>query len=260
VLAVGAHPDDVEILCAGLLLLLIRAGFEAHVAMLSVGDCGSADLPPDKIAAVRRKEAERACRVAGARYHCLGFRDLQIFNDDVSNRRVTALLREVNPVIVVTHPPADYMADHEATSVLVRNACFAAATPNYDTAQFTPVRRADSIPYLYYTQRVEGLDLFGRPVLPAFYCDISDVFETKLRMLACHESQREWLRRHHGMDEYLDEVRRWTSTLGERASVLSGRHIAHAEAFRQHRGHAYPSDDGLELLLADRIIPEPEFH
>jgi len=259
VLAIGAHPDDVEILCAGLLLLLTRAGYEAHIAMLAVGDCGSADLAPEKIAAVRRKEAERACRLIGARYHCLGFRDLQIFNDDVSNRRVTALMREVNPGIVITHPPSDYMADHEGTSVLVRNACFAAPAPNYDTSQFTPVRRADGIPYLYYTQPVEGVDLYGRAVLPGFYCDISDVFETKLRMLASHESQREWLRQHHGMDEYLEAARRWTTALGARASLLTGHDVGHAEGFRQHRGHAYPQDNVLASVLPDRIIAEPEF-
>lgn len=258
-LAVGAHPDDVEILCAGVVLLLIRAGFEAHVATLTLGDCGSATRTPAEISAIRRKEAERACRLIGATYHYAGFRDLGIFNDDPSNRRITALVRDVNPTVVITHPPADYMADHEATSVLVRNACFAAPAVNYDTSRFTPVRRSAGIPHLYYTHPLEGIDLYGRAVLPGIYCDISDVLETKLNMLAAHESQREWLREHHGMDDYLDSVRRWTAALGAQASAAAGRPIEHAEAFRQHRGHAYPQDDLLRSVLGDRIIAEPAF-
>ena len=56
-------------------------------------------------------------------------------------------------------------------------------------------------------------------------------------MLACHASQREWLRAHHGMDEYLEAVKRHDAARGS----CSG--VAYAEAFVQHRGHAYPHDD-----------------
>jgi hypothetical protein len=60
-------------------------------------------------------------------------------------------------------------------------------------------------------------------------------------MLACHASQREWLRAHHGMDEYLESVKRHDAARGQ----LIAKPLA--EAFVQHRGHAYPHDD----LLAD---------
>ena len=66
VLAVGAHPDDVEITCGGLLALLVAEGFEAHVATLSLGDCGWRSCRLPEIASVRRKEAERACAVTSA--------------------------------------------------------------------------------------------------------------------------------------------------------------------------------------------------
>ena len=234
-------------------------GFELHVATLTSGDCGSAELPPDEISAIRRREAESACGLIGAHYHCAGFRDLSIFNDDASNRRITALVREVNPAVVITHPPADYMADHEATSALVRNACFAAPARNYDTSEFTNPARADAIPHLYYTHPVEGIDIYGHAVIPAFYCDISDTVETKLRMLAQHESQREWLRAHHGIDEYLDTARRWTAELGARASEVAGHPIAYAEAFRQHRGHAFPRENLLAEVLGGRVAAEPRF-
>src|ERR1019366_10191522 len=133
VLAVGAHPDDIEIFCAGTLLLLREHGYELHIATLTLGDCGSKTLSPDQIRCIRRNEAETACGKAGATYHYVGFHDFDIYNTDHGNRLVTGLLREVDPAIVFTHPPQDYLTDHETTSLLVRNACFYAAAPNYDT-------------------------------------------------------------------------------------------------------------------------------
>ena len=62
-------------------------------------------------------------------------------------------------------------------------------------------------------------------------------------MLECHLSQREWLRAQHGMDNYLDEMRRWSAELGRQIGV------EHAEGFRQHVGHPYPQDDRLAALL-----------
>src|SRR5262245_58316645 len=124
VLAVGAHPDDVEIMCSGTLLSLHQLGHEVHVASLTLGDCGSVELSADEIRGIRHREAMKACDLMNVTYHHAGFDDLCIFNDDKSNRRVTALLREVAPEIVITHSPNDYISDHEMTSLLVRNACF----------------------------------------------------------------------------------------------------------------------------------------
>lgn len=259
VLAVCAHPDDAEIVCAGTLALLKQAGFEIHIATMSLGDCGSQELEPAEITKLRRIEAESACQLLGAAYHFVGFRDFEIFNEDASNRKVTALIRDVNPAIVFTHPPSDYMSDHEATSLLVRNACFYGPAANYDTSMHSSRRKSDHVPHLYYAHPLEGIDWFGRPVSPGIYCDISAVFETKQKMLAKHESQRKWLREHHGLDEYLDAVRRWSELLAERASALAGRRIAYAEAFTQHRGHAYPQGDMLFDLLGDHVVAESGF-
>src|ERR1043165_5505651 len=121
VLAVGAHPDDVEIMCSGTLFALRQLGHEVHVASLTLGDCGSVELSAEETRRVRHHEAIEACAVLGATYHHAGFYDRCIFNDDDSNRRVTALVREVDPGMVITHSPNDYMSDHEITSALVRN-------------------------------------------------------------------------------------------------------------------------------------------
>ena len=259
ILAVGAHPDDVEFMCAGSLYLLCRLGYEIHVAVMSRGDCGSVDLSAQEISRIRDREARAACKVLGATYHCVGFRDLCIFNDDAANRRVAALLREVNPWLVITHPPQDYMADHETTSLLVRNACFSAPIPNYDLTSFTQAPRCSAIPTLYYAQPIEGIDLFGKPVLPQFYVDVSDCMDVKMQMLACHESQRNWLRAQHGMDEYTESLRCWNAKLGQRVSEVAGRQILYAEAFRQHLGHSYPHENLLAKILGVGVVPEPAY-
>ena len=258
VLAIGAHPDDVEIMSSGVLFALRQFGHEVHVASLTLGDRGSVELSREETRHIRHREAMKACEVLGATYHHVGFDDLSIFNDADSNRRVTALLRQVNPCIVITHSPTDYMVDHETTSLLVRNACFNASIPNYETkagsAGYTP-----KIPYLYYGQPMDGIDIFGKKVIPQFYVDIPTWMQRKEEMLACHESQRNWLRAHHGMDEYIESMRRFNTVLGQRASEVSGRLITYAEAFRQHRGHAYPNDNLLGIFLADSVVAEPSY-
>ena len=83
--------------------------------------------------------------------------------------------------------------------------------------------------------------------MPAgFHVDVSRVFELKRQMLACHASQRDWLLRQHGIDEYLDSQ----AEVGARRGGEIG--VAQAEAFRQYLGHAYPHDNLLlELVKQD---------
>jgi len=259
VLAVGAHPDDVEIMCSGTLFALRRLGYEIHVASLTLGDCGSTEHSSEEISKIRHDEAQKACEMLSATHHHAGFSDLCIFNDDNSNRRVTALLRELNPWIVISHSPQDYMSDHEATSLLVRNACFYASIPNYETKDLTAAGHTSAIPYLYYAQPIENIDLFGRKITPQFYINVSGLIEKKIEMLSCHESQRNWLRAHHGMGEYIESMRCCNASLAERAAEISGKPIVFAEAFRQHLGHAYPQDNILAALLGESVITESDY-
>jgi LmbE family N-acetylglucosaminyl deacetylase len=74
--------------------------------------------------------------------------------------------------------------------------------------------------------------------------DVTATFETKRAMLACHDSQREWLRAYHGMDNYLDTMEQWTRARGQ----LLG--VPYAEGFRQYKGHPYPATPLLQQLLA----------
>jgi len=243
VLAIHAHPDDVEFQCAGTLALLREGGSEVTIATMTPGDCGSAEHDCATIAEIRRGEARASAALIGAGYRCLEFRDLAIFNDDDSRRRVVEALRRTRPDLVLTAPPVDYHCDHEMTSRLVRDACFGASCPNYATRQWDPAAPLRGIPHLYYVDPMEGVDLEGQPAAVDFHVDVTSVFETKVRMLACHVSQRAWLQRQHGMDEYLASQARWAAHRGKEIGVEK------AEAFRQYKGHPYPQDNLLFKLI-----------
>jgi LmbE family N-acetylglucosaminyl deacetylase len=248
VLGVFAHPDDAEFLCAGTLLRLVRErGWQVHIATMTAGDCGSADRSPAEIGQVRRAEAARAAQMLGGRYHCLDERDLLVFYNERTLERVTRLLREVRPRMLLTHSPADYMLDHEVTSTIVRAAAFGAPIPNFVGDRGQPP--LDRIPHLYYCDPIEGKDALGRDVPPAFTVDISAAIDDKAALLACHASQRDWLLKHHGMDQYLQAMRDWSARRGQASGV------AFAEGFRQHLGHSYPQGNLLgELLDGRRVV------
>ena len=236
-----AHPDDAEFLCAGTLARLADAGWSVHIATATPGDCGSATEDRWEISATRTKEAAAAARIIGATYHCLDERDIFVVFDKPTVKKTVDLFRRVVPSLVFTHAPRDYMMDHEMVSLLARAASFAYGIPN--VSDDVP-RPADAVvPHLYYCDPIEGIDPLGNVVEPTTVVDVSGTMERKAAMLACHASQREWLRAHHGMDEYMDAMRRHAEMRGRRIGAK------YAEAFVQHRGHSYPRDDLLATLL-----------
>jgi LmbE family N-acetylglucosaminyl deacetylase len=247
VLAIHAHPDDIEFQCAGTLLQLKRLGCRISVATMTPGDCGSAEHSAEEIARIRRNEAAAAAAILEADYTCLEFRDLSIVFDNDSRRRMTEFLRRTAPDIILTAPPVDYMHDHEITSALVRDACFNASVPNYRTGQWDPAPTAAKIPWLYYVDPVEGTDHFGNRQPVDFIVNVTEQLETKIAALACHASQREWLRRQHGMDEYTEACRRWGAARGKESGFGCG------EGFRQYKGHPHPTSNALAELLQGRI-------
>ncbi len=238
--SIHAHPDDAEILAAGTLALLANSGHKVTIVTMTPGDKGSDTLSPEEIGAVRRMEAMTAASLIGAEYLCAEYRDLEIFNDNPSRQRMTEVLRMLKADIILTAAPSDYLADHEMTSILVRDALFAASTPNYKTHS-APLK---AIPHLYYMDPIEGLDRDHRRVTPDFIVDVASTFETKKSMLAAHTSQREWLLRQHGMDDYLLSMESWTKFRGSEAGFDYG------EGFRQYRGHPYPQTPLLQELLS----------
>jgi LmbE family N-acetylglucosaminyl deacetylase len=128
------------------------------------------------------------------------------------------------------------------TSTLARAAAFGAPVPNLFHDLGHP-RALEHIPHLYYCDPVEGKDLLGRKIAPGFAIDVSGVIDTKAAMLAAHASQRDWLWKHHGMDQYVQAMRDWGAERG------AGYGVAYAEGFHQHLGHSYPQDNLLGDLL-----------
>ncbi len=244
VLVIAAHPDDAEFLCAGTLALLRAKGWEVHIATMTPGDCGSDLLPAEEISRIRRIEAADAAAVLEGRYHCLECRDGLIAYDEETNFKTAALVREVRPQLVITLSPHDYMIDHEVASALARNAAFMAGVPNWKTEPYPPLR---PVPHLYYADPLEMKDIYGMPVVPTTLVNITSVIETKSQMLACHASQRDWLLKQHGIDEYINAM----LEMGQyRGRIIGARY---AEGFRQHRGHGYPQDNLLAAELADLV-------
>jgi LmbE family N-acetylglucosaminyl deacetylase len=91
---------------------------------------------------------------------------------------------------------------------------------------------------------MEGLDREGRPQKPDFFVDVASVIDTKRKMLACHASQRNWLKRQHGMDDYMRQMEEWTAATGRQIGVRF------AEGFRRYPAHPYPQEPKLEEAVA----------
>jgi LmbE family N-acetylglucosaminyl deacetylase len=235
-----AHPDDMEILCGGTMLKLADLGWELHVATATGGDCGTLTETPWAIAARRTDEAAAAAEKLIATYHCLDERDGLVCYDKTTLRKAFDLFRDVAPTLVITHHPDDYMMDHVMTGQVARAASFVYGAPNITTR---PLRAGSTVPHLYYADTIESVDPFGRPVEPTTLVDVTAVMDRKTVLLSCHASQREWLREHHGMDEYIEAMKRQNAHRGTQADC------DYAEAFVQHRGHAYPRNDLLGELF-----------
>jgi LmbE family N-acetylglucosaminyl deacetylase len=245
ILALHAHPDDIETLGAGTLALLAQAGHAVTIATATAGEVGSAAEPPSEMAKIRRAEAARAAAMIGADYLCVGLPDLGVFNTDKARRSVTETVRRARPDIVITSAANDYHPDHEATSILVRDACFAASAPNYLTGAATPLA---GIPHLYFMDSIGGRDRDGTRAAPDFAVDISATIETKAKMLAAHESQAAWLLKQHGITDQGASMRDFSAKRGADYGV------AYAEGFRQYRNHPYPRTALLQELVGAALL------
>jgi LmbE family N-acetylglucosaminyl deacetylase len=245
ILAIHAHPDDIETLAAGTLARLASLGHRIVIATATAGEGGATDTGSEATAAIRRKEAASAAAVIGAEYRCAGLPDLGVFNDDASRRRITELVRAAAPDIVLAASPADYHPDHEAVSVLARDACFAASVPNYRTGEAAPL---GGIPHLYFMDPIGGRDREGVRVKPDFGVDIGPFLETKRRMLLAHESQVAWVARQHGIADFTASMVAWAERRGRDFGV------PYAEGLRHYRHHPYPREPALQALLGDAVL------
>src|SRR5918997_1487871 len=130
VLAVGAHPDDLEILCGGTIARYVREGHEVVMCHATRGDRGSFEHSSEDISRIRAGEARDAAAIAGAEHASLELSDGEVNAADPAQRRlVVDLVRDARPDVIITHSPGDYMADHNEVSRLVFDASFLSSLP-----------------------------------------------------------------------------------------------------------------------------------
>lgn len=241
--AVCAHPDDIEFMMAGTLLLLRNAGYAIHYMTVADGSGGSMTMDPETTARVRRAEAMEAASSAGAVFHPSLCPDLEIMYSVPLLRRLASVMREVAPEIILTHPPQDYMEDHMNTCRLALTAAFARGFPNFTVdPRRAPVQQPVTV---YHAMPYSLHDPLGRPAQCDFYVDVGSVLEEKRAMLACHRSQKEWLDASQGIDAYLTHM----EGMGRATGLRSGR-FTYAEGWTRHLPLGFCPDDADPLRAA----------
>lgn len=191
VLAIGAHPDDIEIYCAGTLLKCVKRGDAVTACHVSDGDMGHVVIEPEKLGKMRRAEAKAAAELGGFKHVWGGCHDLKIYDDRETRDKLVAIIREAKPDFIITHGLSDYMSDHTAVAKLVRDASFSASCPHY----MPELGEAAPLCPIYTMTNERGLDF-----APIHYVDTSEEMDAKQRMLKCHETQLVWLKDHDGVD------------------------------------------------------------
>jgi LmbE family N-acetylglucosaminyl deacetylase len=248
-IAIAAHPDDIEFLMGGTLMLLRQKGYQTHYFNVANGCCGTTRYDRETISRIRREEAMQAAQVLGATYHESICNDLEIFYDKPTLAKVAAVIREVSPEIVLTHSPVDYMEDHTNTCRLAVTAAFARGMPNFPT---DPPRRAtEQKVTVYHAQPYQHRDPLGRIVEPSIVVDVTDLAEQKRLSLSKHASQKLWLDESQGQDSYLDAMRELDAELGRMAGLFE-----FAEGWRRHLpiGFCGRDDDPLSAALKERVL------
>ena len=244
VLAVGAHPDDIEFMMAGTLLLLKQAGAEAHMWNVANGSCGTTVLDADEIVRLRRQECEDSARLAGATLHPPITDDLAVFFDRPLLACAAALVREVRPNILLAPSPQGYMEDHQNACRLAVTAAFVRGMRNFPTSP--PVEPWMGEVAVYHAMPYGLRDPLRSLVRAGLYVDVASVHPQKLRMLAAHRSQKEWLDASQGQDAYLQAMEEMSRRVGD----MSGRYeLAEGWRRRLHIGFGPEDYDPLRELL-----------
>ncbi len=233
VLAIGAHPDDIEILCGGTMALYAQAGATVTFAIATNGEVGGGDPDPAAIAARRRREAEAATARLGADLIWMGFPDEMLFNDRATREAFIDAYRRAKPDVVFVHSTEDYHPDHRIAGQIALDSRIPSAVPHVRT-QHPALER---IPHLFVMDTLGGIAFE-----PEFLVDISAQQPVKEELLRLHASQVDWMEQAYG-DDYIADARRQAEV---RAAGTGWRFV---EGFRSVP--TYPFTGGPELLPGD---------
>jgi N-acetylglucosamine malate deacetylase 1 len=221
ILAIVAHPDDAELLCAGTLARARADGAAIGICVLCQGEKGQPAKPIPNLAAVRRREMAAAARLLGAELFCASVPDGTLSDAGSTRQKLTAIFRRFRPTLVLAHATEDYHPDHRAAAALAEAASWFCASRGYK-AGAAPLTAS---PALWW---MDTINMIGFD--PGFFVDISAYLTLKEQMLACHRSQ---LARGKGKDfaPLADLMRQQCHMRGSQSGVVA------AEAFGAH--HAF---------------------
>lgn len=248
-IAIAAHPDDIELMMAGTLLLLKKQGYGIHYLNLSSGNLGTIEHDSETIKKIRLEEARRAAEILGAHFHPPFCNDLEIFYEEKTLRKLATVIREVKPKIVLTHSPVDYMEDHTTTCRLAVTASFARGMSNFHSI---PKRPAENYDCTLYHALPHGLkDPLRKIVAAGAFVNTTSAHQQKLEALKAHQSQQNWLDVSQKLNSYLQTMEDVSLRVGQ----MSGK-FKHAEGWRRHLHYGFcdPDDDPLKELGDDYFI------
>ena len=250
-LAIAAHPDDIEIMMAGTLLLLKKTGYETHYMNVARGNCGSIETDSATTARVRLREAKEAASILGAHFHSPICNDMEIFYDLKTLRRLAAVIREVKPNILLTHSPADYMEDHMNTCRLAVTATFARAMPNFQSTTARPTEDYDCT--IYHGLPHSLSDNLRRKIVPGAFVNTASVHAKKMESLNAHQSQQSWLDASQKMSSHLQTCDEISHRVGKMSKKFK-----HAEGWRRHLHYGFcdKQADPLKDLGKDYFVNE----
>ncbi len=252
--AIAAHPDDVELMMAGTLILLKQAGYGVHYMNIANGSCGTAVHSREEIVRIREGEAQAAARMIGATVHPSLVNDIEILYEKELLARVGAVVREVNPGILLAPSPDDYMEDHVNASRLAVSAAFCRGMRNFATVP--PTEAVESEVTVYHALPWGLCDGMRRRVRAELHVDIGSVLDGKREMLAQHRSQKEWLDASQGLDAYLRTMEEMCEEVGR----MSGG-FRYAEGWRRHShlGFCAEEADPLTETLGELVVVDEEY-
>jgi LmbE family N-acetylglucosaminyl deacetylase len=228
VLAIFAHPDDIEFVAAGTLLRLKALGWSVHYFNVANGCCGSTVWGPEETASIRLQESQQSAKLLNATFHRPICNDLEVFYNLENLKRIASVVRVANPSVILTHARFDYMEDHMETCRLAVTAAFTRSVPNFSTEPASPAVQQDVA--IYHAQPHGNRTPDGKIHKPEFCVDIDDVIPHKLAMLECHKSQQEWLQSTQKMNSYLQTM----LDLAEEVATLNALPCQYAEGWTKH--------------------------
>ncbi len=182
IICFGAHPDDAEIKAGGVAALWAAQGHQVKFVSTTNGDIGHWRDAGGPLARRRLSEVERAAGILGNSVEVLEIHDGELMPTLENRRTITRLIREWQADIVMTHRLNDYHPDHRYTGILVQDAAYMVAVPNF--LPETPALRTNPV-FLYYSDRFEKPNPFSADIVVS----IDPVIEKKLDALTGMESQ-----------------------------------------------------------------------